>query len=723
MDEFSDFQMAVQKPSHGLITVGLPNGNSAPSGKNGTGGVRFSDSSPVHSLASHSKSDSVRSQFPKPLVPPGQKFGTNVGSRLANYDLGLSGPGQQPPVNNGYPQGHMVMELSNYPKTMMNPHPPPIRNNNQGLLIGEEDKYSALRMLIETDISSTTTTSIFENPVQGLPETLVSRPAPQSTTNINSTSTAIPDANKSDSVINANLMSALEFSNSAESPVEDFGDFQSFTGFQKSTAQSQNQINVPSFSNASLVNSFSSFNPLSPQKLEPPPMPPPTLTENGTSESDAEFGDFVSVEPVIIQQPPVPVAPFNWNRNFDLPRLTSSPPPLEKKEPRNSIDDVMDFEFESKPSVNESYQGFKPIANHQGSGSNVDFSNFIKHGSDPEPVLDCFEKSTLSLEIKSPPIIPVVPASSFIRTSLIRNDEVTDIDSIKWNQTEDSNNDSALEYSSFEKKEFCGKSKFLDVSPETRSIASLDLGSYVSVDYSETNNKSIVDPQIPTTSSSGKSSASVTPPAPLSADEPIMYDDYDKYQCFREESDNEKERYFTEWNRCLESCKALISRAFLVFNGASTSDVIKEVVSDEKGYCYVMNMLDIYRLSQRVQKSAERMGIDSKLGHISLEINNLWETLTAFLLGTCVSTEICNETSEEDCESQDSLPTCGVCLWSVNTEQSSQCLDYGGKMYHSKCANFWVNEVDAILPSLSYVSSSGNQTSKLDEANNPMMYR
>ncbi|CAL8129653.1 unnamed protein product [Orchesella dallaii] len=719
MDEFSDFQMAVQKPSQGLITIGLPNGNSAPSGINGTG-VRFSDSSPVHSFASHSKSDSVRSQFPKPLVPPGQKFGTNVGSRLANYDLGLSVPGQQQQINNGFQQGNMMMELSNYPKTVGNP--PPTRNNNQGLLIGEEDKYSALRMFIETDINcSSATTSIFENPAQDHPETGGSRPTQQSTPNINSISTTVPDANKSDSVINANLMSALEFSNNAESPVgdssSDFGDFQSFTGFQESSSQT----NVPSFSNTTLVNSFSSFHTLPPQKVELAPTPPAVTVENGTSESDGEFGDFVSVEPVISQQAPVPVAPLTWNRNFDLSCLTSSPPPppSDKKKPQNGMGNVMDFEFSLKPSENESYQGFKSTANHQGSGSSVTFSNFVKHGSDyQEPVLDCFEKSTLSFDIKPPPTIPVIPTSNFIRTSLIRNDEVTDIDTLKWNQTEDSNNDSALDYTPFEKKEFCGKSKFLDVSPETRSIASLDLGSYVSVDYTETSSKSIIDPVVPNNPCSGKSSASVTPPAPLSTDEPIMYDDYDKYQCFREECENEKERYFTEWNRCLQSCKTLISNAFLVFNGASTSDVIKEVVSDEKGYCYVMDMLDIYRLSQRIQKSGERMGVDSKLGHISLEINNLWETLTAFLLGTCVSTEICSETSDEDCEVQDSLPTCGVCLCNVNTGESSQCLDYGGKMYHSKCANFWVNEVDAILPSLSYVSSSGNQTSKHDKANN-----
>lgn len=54
---------------------------------------------------------------------------------------------------------------------------------------------------------------------------------------------------------------------------------------------------------------------------------------------------------------------------------------------------------------------------------------------------------------------------------------------------------------------------------------------------------------------------------------------------------------------------------------------------------------------------------------------------------------------------------CGVCLCAVKTSDSNECLDYGGKTYHYKCANFWVNAVETILPSL---SNRANTVSKSD---------
>lgn len=49
------------------------------------------------------------------------------------------------------------------------------------------------------------------------------------------------------------------------------------------------------------------------------------------------------------------------------------------------------------------------------------------------------------------------------------------------------------------------------------------------------------------------------------------------------------------------------------------------------------DILEIYRISQKIQKSALKLGVNSKLEHIAVEITQLWESLSAFLLGTCVS--------------------------------------------------------------------------------------
>jgi hypothetical protein len=42
---------------------------------------------------------------------------------------------------------------------------------------------------------------------------------------------------------------------------------------------------------------------------------------------------------------------------------------------------------------------------------------------------------------------------------------------------------------------------------------------------------------------------------------------------------------------------------------------------------------------------------------------------------------------------------CGLCLLDVDWEPRSK-LFYGGRQYHSACANFWINFVDLTLPSL-----------------------
>lgn len=55
---------------------------------------------------------------------------------------------------------------------------------------------------------------------------------------------------------------------------------------------------------------------------------------------------------------------------------------------------------------------------------------------------------------------------------------------------------------------------------------------------------------------------------------------------------------------------------------------------------------------------------------------------------------------------------CGVCLTDVNSgaktvsSRNTSQLEYGGHIYHSVCANLWVNCVDSSLPALATGSSS-----------------
>jgi hypothetical protein len=55
---------------------------------------------------------------------------------------------------------------------------------------------------------------------------------------------------------------------------------------------------------------------------------------------------------------------------------------------------------------------------------------------------------------------------------------------------------------------------------------------------------------------------------------------------------------------------------------------------------------------------------------------------------------------------------CGVCLMDVRSNvktdsgRNTSQLEYGGHVYHSVCANLWVNCVDSSLPALATGSSS-----------------
>lgn len=733
MDEFSDFQMAVQLPPPSLgvqpSLFGKNHGISKPpSGKpmSSSTGLRFSsDSSPVHSISSHpSKSDFLNSQVTSmsnhsavvaPSLPPAPsaatKGGASVGSRLANYDLGLSGP--QTPTNGLSNNLDLTTSTvspfpANFPKTinnLSNHHHQPqpslqIQRTNQDLLIGEEDKYSALRMLIETDMSSSC--SVFEKPVISgacpstdsthVPmntESFNNKPTLQtnnsnisngtSSFNMNSTvatsSTSVFDANVSNSlncnnssVVNSNnLMATLKYppgndfltkptpppvAPSIETPTVaadddsdfgDFGDFQSFTGFTPTPApvasakpssnsftfsipsngtsfgdfqfQTAPAPTTPQISNSVIPQrpvTFDLFSPITP--IAPASSLPPLSLQNGAcnnddddDDDDTEFGDFVSVEPVVseaveeIRQcsslPPVPAAaplPTNsrWNKHFDLAPIgliQQTPPPLPKvssQDDKENVEDIMDIgsyfsKYTSplendltlpKPKTQQSLSLQPPPQQTIAEAEDEDFDAFtgfasatiIKNdlstrNSDQNKTLDCsIAKPTL-------PSNPTPSTNTFIRTSLIRNDKVTEIDPVKWNQSvEESNNDCAIldSYSSFDRKDFSvvdgGKSKFLDISPETRSIASLDLGNYVTVDYSEAshtnnnlnnnnnnNNNSICNPIVPLQNQfsqhgGGKSMSPVIPGIiPFSkADDQTIYDEYDKYQCFRDECEN-----------------------------------------------------------------------------------------------------------------------------------------------------------------------------------------
>lgn len=74
-----------------------------------------------------------------------------------------------------------------------------------------------------------------------------------------------------------------------------------------------------------------------------------------------------------------------------------------------------------------------------------------------------------------------------------------------------------------------------------------------------------------------------------------------------------------------------------------------------------------------------------------------------FVAISCLQVETEDEIQEDVLQEN----TCGVCLTNVefsNSREKAHQLTYGGHLYHSTCANLWVNCVDCLLPGLPRIS-------------------
>ncbi|ESO97255.1 hypothetical protein LOTGIDRAFT_159278 [Lottia gigantea] len=170
--------------------------------------------------------------------------------------------------------------------------------------------------------------------------------------------------------------------------------------------------------------------------------------------------------------------------------------------------------------------------------------------------------------------------------------------------------------------------------------------------------------------------------------------------------------YSYEWERCLQNCLRMIKESNIIFNSISTSNVCTEVLQSSKGSAYIDGIVEIYRVACRVMTAMNAHNLATpQLEKLMKEIDLAWTNLTAFLVGAGVLPEsksfdfkhgIMKSDSEED-----QYKSCGVCLLNVDTRlkvisgvEDISKLSYGRKQYHAPCANFWVNCVDSTLPGL-----------------------
>ena len=193
--------------------------------------------------------------------------------------------------------------------------------------------------------------------------------------------------------------------------------------------------------------------------------------------------------------------------------------------------------------------------------------------------------------------------------------------------------------------------------------------------------------------------------------------------------------HFNTWLAALKQIYSLISQATDAFTYIPNNAVLQEVLDSEEGSNYIKNIVEIYRVYKRIKVSHKKYtSTISKIksesfndeGHVQLnqtqdKIEQAWKQLIINLNGKSIiperalfdfSAELLKEL-ENDNFQQKVGNSCGICLLNVSSnnhisklesEQNGKFVDavlkHGNGMYHSTCANFWVNRVELVLPTL-----------------------
>ncbi|XP_071110758.1 synergin gamma-like isoform X2 [Haliotis cracherodii] len=167
-----------------------------------------------------------------------------------------------------------------------------------------------------------------------------------------------------------------------------------------------------------------------------------------------------------------------------------------------------------------------------------------------------------------------------------------------------------------------------------------------------------------------------------------------------------------QWERCFDNCCRMIKDANNIFNSVSRSAVCNEVIKSSQGSEYVNGIIEIYRVSCRIMAAMTGSGIKTaSLERLLKDIDLAWNNLTAFFVGASVLPEPTTLNFFHAIIKSDSdvaqHSACGVCLLDVDArcksfQQNEEIakLTYGGRQYHAPCANFWINCVDSTLPAL-----------------------
>ncbi|XP_069610370.1 synergin gamma-like isoform X2 [Ranitomeya imitator] len=165
---------------------------------------------------------------------------------------------------------------------------------------------------------------------------------------------------------------------------------------------------------------------------------------------------------------------------------------------------------------------------------------------------------------------------------------------------------------------------------------------------------------------------------------------------------------------CLQNIHKVIQKANEILSSISQPSVCSEVLLSSQGADYISGVVEVYRLSKRMEGGMRARNIDcERLRLVLRDIELSWNNLQAFLsiCPSLLQTLPSQSTLDSAAEGASSDPSpclqscCGVCLLDkpveeFPSEERSGMLNVGGRPYHPSCANFWLHCVDPTLPIL-----------------------
>ncbi|XP_069816822.1 synergin gamma-like isoform X2 [Dendropsophus ebraccatus] len=127
----------------------------------------------------------------------------------------------------------------------------------------------------------------------------------------------------------------------------------------------------------------------------------------------------------------------------------------------------------------------------------------------------------------------------------------------------------------------------------------------------------------------------------------------------------------------LKHIHKVIQTANEILSSISQPSVCSEVLLSSQGADYITGVVEVYRLSKRMEGGIRRRNMDcERLRLVLRDIELSWNNLQAF------------------------LSICPSLLQTLFGSEGISMLDIEGRVYHPSCANFWLHCVDSSLPAL-----------------------